>query len=61
MVGDQIDCIEDWLHSGNISDMGKKSRDGAGNSKRYADIGSLAAQGTGTGKSGIKACQRNIA
>ena len=27
MVGDQIDCIEDWLHSGNTADMGKKKTD----------------------------------
>ena len=33
MVGDQIDCIEDWLHSGNTADMGKKSGDGSGNSR----------------------------
>ena len=31
MVGDQIDCIKDWLHSGNIADMGKKSGDRSGN------------------------------
>ena len=34
MVGDQIDCIEDWLHSGNVRDMGKKIGDGSGNPRR---------------------------
>ena len=36
MISDKIDCIEDWLHSGNVTDMGKKSGDGSGNSRRYS-------------------------
>ena len=32
MVGNQIDCIEDWLHSRDIADLGKKSGSGSGNS-----------------------------
>jgi hypothetical protein len=51
MADGQIDCIEDWLHSGNIADMNKKSGDGSGNSRRTVDIGSGTAQGIGTGKS----------
>ena len=39
MVGDKVDCIEDWLHSRNVADMDKKSGDGSGNSRRYVDIG----------------------
>ena len=48
MAGDQIDCVEDRLRSGKVADMGKKSGDRSGNSRRYVDTGS----GTGTGKSG---------
>jgi len=39
VVGDKVDCIEDWLHSRNVADMDKKSGDGSGNSRRYVDIG----------------------
>ena len=37
MVGAQIDSIEDWLHGGNVADMGKKSGEGSGNSRRTVD------------------------
>jgi len=61
VVGDQIDCIKDWLHGGNIADIGKKSGDRSGNSGRHVDCGSGKAQGIGAGESGIKASQRDIA
>ncbi len=56
----QIDRIEDWLHSGNIADLGKADGGRSRDSSRHVDIGSGKTQGIGTRESGVKTCQRDI-
>ncbi len=38
MLYDQIDCIENWMYTEDISHVDKANRNQSGNSSRYADI-----------------------